>query len=33
VFTGPLPADMRKTRPPIISDDELKENWSRRPCC
>jgi len=21
------------TAPPIITDEELKENWSRRPCC
>jgi len=21
------------TAPPTISDEELKENWSRRPCC
>jgi len=38
VFTVPLPADMIKTRlastaPPIIIDEELKENWSRRPHC
>jgi len=34
----PLPANIIKTRlaitaPPIINDDELKENWSRIPFC